>query len=125
MPDSMAPSRQTPPPSPSADNDGHWELDLWSGSTVFSDWFDQRLQWPVRVGNRRLDDLRPHLEADDWDALLQAIRRHLERRAPLDLAITVRVADGGSERWRVQGSAERTAGGQPVHVSGTARAIEP
>jgi hypothetical protein len=102
-------------------DEGVWELDLWSGAAWFNEWFYQRLQWPVQVEHHKLADLQPHLTPDAWQTLLLAIRAHLELGAPLDVQIPVQPAPDRTEWWRIQGSVERNAGGQPVHLSGSAR----
>ena len=86
--------------------EGLWELDLWNGAASFSAWFHRKLQWPADVRRKRLDDLKPNLAPGAWEALLQGIRAHLERQAPLELTIEVRLPDGVSECWQVQGAVE-------------------
>jgi hypothetical protein len=93
-------------------------LDLWNGSAWFSGWFRQRLQWPAEADCRKLDALRPYLAPGAWEALLRGIRAHLEEQVPLDVQIEVRV-NGRLERWRVEGSAERSPAGQPVCLVGS------
>jgi len=100
---------------------GVWELDLWSGAAWFNEWFYQRLQWPVQVERHKLADLQPHLTPDAWQTLLLAIRAHLELGTPLDTQIPVQLTPDRTEWWRIQGSLERNVGGQPVHLSGSAR----
>ncbi len=101
--------------------EGQWGLDLWSGEAWFSDWFYQRLSWRTQVKRKRLDDLRPHLSADGWQTLLLGVRAHLEQQIPLQLVVQVQVRPGELERWQIKGCVERNAGGQPVHLNGTAR----
>lgn len=112
-----APRAGEPPPS----DEGRWELDLWNGSAWFNDWFYRRLQWPAEVERHKLADLEPHLTPEAWQTLLLAIRAHLELATPLDAQIPVQVTEARTERWRFQGCVERNTGGQPVHLSGTAR----
>jgi hypothetical protein len=117
-------SRLVPPPGADDDapsNEGVWELDLWSGAAWFNHWFYQRLQWPVQVEHHKLADLQPYLTPDAWQTLLLAIRAHLELGAPLDMQIPVQPTPDRTEWWRIQGSLERNAGGQPVHLSGSAQ----
>ena len=102
----------------SAEEHGRWELDLWNGSAWFSGWFRQRLQWPAEGSRKKLDALRPHLAPGAWEKLLLGIRAHLEEQAALDVVIEVLV-NGQTERWRVQGSAERSPAGRPMCVAGT------
>jgi hypothetical protein len=98
-------------------------LTLWNGAAWFSAWFYRRLQWPAAVKRTRLDDLEPNFPADAWEALLLAIRHHLERQVPLDLKVRVQLNDGRIEWWHIQGSAERNATGQPMHLAGTMREV--
>jgi hypothetical protein len=124
MPDSVHEPEQTPSAKaedPTATSDGLWGLDLWSGTAWFSDWFYQRLNWPSHTKRNRLDDLRPQLSAEAWQALLLGIRGHLELQVPLDVQLRVQLADGRFQWWRVQGSAERNVGGQPVNLVGSAQ----
>jgi hypothetical protein len=123
----MSDSRpRTPATPPSGRGDlsnevqGHWELNLWNGTAWFSPWFREQLQWPAEASIKKLDALRPHLQAGAWEALLRAIRAHLEEQLPLDLTIGVQVK-GQSRRWQVQGAVERTPAGQPVYLAGTMR----
>jgi PAS domain-containing protein len=111
-------------PDKSATNgEGSWGLDLWSGTAWFNDWFYQRLNWPFHAKRTRLDDLRPHLSAEAWQALLQGIRAHLELQVPFDVQLRVQFTDGEFHWWQVQGSAERNVGGQPVNLVGSARDV--
>jgi hypothetical protein len=121
MSDSAPPSHQTPAPEAGElpSNGGHWGLDLWDGSAWFSDWFYQRLQWPTAVKRIKLEDLRPNLVPGAWELLLRQIRSHLEMQTPLDAEIQVQVKEGQIECWRMQGSAERNPGGQPVRLAGS------
>jgi PAS domain-containing protein len=120
MSDSMPPPHKTPAPGAGElPPSGLWGLDLWNGSAWFSDWFYQRLQWPTEVRRIRLEDLRPNLAAGAWELLLLQIRSHLELQTPLDAEIQVQVKGGQIEWWRMQGSAERNPGGQPVRLDGS------
>jgi PAS domain-containing protein len=125
MSDSPPPPHQTPAPGAGErpPSGGLWGLDLWNGSAWFSDWFYQRLQWPTEVRRIRLEDLRPNLAAGAWELLLLQIRSNLELQTPLDAQIQVHVKGGQIEWWRMQGSAERNPGGQPVRLTGSARDI--
>lgn len=107
----------------SAEEHGRWELDLWSGSAWFSDWFRRRLHWPAEGSRKKLDALRPYLAPGAWEALLQGIRAHLERQVPLEVEIQVLV-DGQTERWQVTGAVERTPAGQPVCLTGTMHDVD-
>src|ERR1700681_2009690 len=109
----------TGPGEPAPGDEGLWELDLWSGSASFSDWFYGRLQWPVKVERHMLADLQPYLTPEAWETLLLGIRAHLELGTPLDLQIPVQVTVARTEWWRIQGSVERNTGGQPVQLSGS------
>jgi hypothetical protein len=104
---------------------GQWQLDLQSGAASFSEWFHQRLRWPAEVKHRRLADLRPNLPAGAWEALLLAIRAHLERQVPLDMPLRVEVAGGVIQWWRVLGSTERNSRGKPVSLAGTMQDVSP
>ena len=121
MADSPSRSRNTPSPGAGDLSGGHgaWKLTLWSGAAWFSAWFYRRLQWPPAVRRTRLDDLKPNLPADAWETFLLAIRNHLERQVPLDLEVRVELNGGRIEWWRIQGSAERNAAGQPMRLVGT------
>jgi hypothetical protein len=121
MADSPPRSRKTPAPGAGELSGGHgsWKLALWNGSAWFSAWVYRRLQWPAAVKRTRLDDLKPNLPADAWEELLLAIRNHLERQVPLDLEVGVQLGGGRIERWRIRGSVERNAAGQPMHLVGT------
>jgi hypothetical protein len=107
-----------------AGSEGVWELTLWNGAVRFSEWFYYRLHWPTEVKRKRLEDLRPHLPAGAWEALLLAIRGHLEQGRPLDTKICVQLAPGRSEWWQVQGVAQRDNAGHPVYLAGTMRSVD-
>jgi PAS domain-containing protein len=113
-----APAAAKPPAS-----EGSWELDLLSGTASFSDWFHQRLQWPAEVKRRRLVDLKPNLPGGAWEALLLAIRAHLERQVPLDTEICVHLAGSEIQWWRVLGTSTRNGREKPVLLTGTMRDI--
>jgi two-component system, NarL family, sensor histidine kinase UhpB len=121
MPESPPPPRNNPAaPTGGAPggSDGLWGLVLWKGSAWFSDWFYQRLQWPMAVKHTRLEDLRPNLPQGAWETLLAAIRAHLEQGTPLDVELRVQVNSERIEWWRVTGTLERNVGGQPVYLGG-------
>lgn len=103
--------------------DGLWELDLVNGTAWFSDWFYLRLGWPMEVKRKRLDDLRPNLPVGAWEALLLAIRGHLERQMPLDAELCVQLQGGQIEWWRMLGAVERNSRGKPVHLAGSVRDV--
>jgi PAS domain-containing protein len=106
-----------------AGTDGLWGLVLWKGSAWFSDWFYQRLQWPMAVKHTRLEDLRPNLPEGAWETLLAAIRSHLEQGKPLDAELRVQTNDGRIEWWHVTGAVEHNVGGQPVYLAGRMRDV--
>jgi len=106
---------------PTAGGEGRWGLDLWNGHAWFSDWFYERLQWPAGAERKKLSDLRPSLSEGDWEALLLAIRDHLERQIPLEMKLQAQLPDGRVESWHVQGLADRNAAGQPVYLAGRMR----
>ncbi len=126
MPISTPRPHRTPAPGPGEPQaeEGLWELDLWNGSVWYSDWFRRRLQWPAHTVHRRLEDLKAYFVPSGWEALLQAIRAHLERQEPLDIKVGVQLQGGLTETWRVLGSAERTAAGQPVYLAGSMKDID-
>jgi hypothetical protein len=103
--------------------EGTWQLDLLSGSAHFSKWFYQRLQWPAEIKRHRLVDLKPHLPAGLWEAVLLAIRAHLERQMPLDMPLRVHLPGGEIQHWRIWGSATRNEREKPVLLTGSARDI--
>jgi len=117
--EARSPGAAEPPPG----GHGVWKLTLWNGSVRFDPWFYRRLHWPAAVKRTRLDDLKPYLPAGAWEELLLAIRNHLERQVPLDLEVRVQVEGSRLERWRVQGSVERNAAGQPISLGGTMREV--
>jgi hypothetical protein len=102
-----------------ASGEGSWELDLLSGNAWFSEWFFERLQWPAEVKRRRLADLRPNLPAGAWEALLLAIRAHLERQVPLDTQICAHLPGGEIQWWRVVGTSLRNGREKPVLLTGS------
>jgi PAS domain-containing protein len=106
-----------------ASGDGFWELNLWDGSARFSDWFYQRLQWPTDFKRKTLLDLQPNLPSGAWEALLLAIRGHLEQQLPLDAELCVQLSSGRIEWWHILGSAQRNAAGRPVHLTGSMRDV--
>ncbi len=118
-------SRQTPASGAgdSSSADGLWGLQLWNGSAWFSDWFYHRLEWPSGLKRKRLEDLRPHLQAESWQALLLAIRNHLECAEPLNALLQVQLPGGRVECWQVEGAVERSVAGQPVHLAGQMRDV--
>jgi hypothetical protein len=116
--------RPRKPPTPGAgklgsSGEGSWELDLLSGNAWFSEWFFERLQWPAELKRRRLVDLRPNLPNGAWEALLLAIRCHLERQLPLDTQICVQLPGGEIQWWRVLGASLRNGREKPVLLSGS------
>jgi hypothetical protein len=126
MSDSVPPPRNRPIPGAgqlTASAEGSWELDLLSGTASFSDWFFQRLQWPAEVKRRRLVDLKPNLPAGAWEALLLAIRAHLERQMPLDVPLRVHLPGDEIQWWRVLGASTRNGREKSVLLTGSIRDI--
>jgi PAS domain-containing protein len=103
--------------------DGQWQLDLQTGTAWFSDWFHEWLRWPTEVKRRRLADLRPYLPAGAWEALLLAIREHLERQVPLDMQLRVQLPGGQIQIWRMLGATQRDSRGKPVSLTGSVQEI--
>jgi hypothetical protein len=99
--------------------EGFWECDLVAGSAWFNDWFYRKLDWPQDAKRSTLGDLQPALRPGGWDRLVGMLRDHLEKGIALDVEIEVHVQGGRLERWRMRGSAERNAAGQPVYVAGS------
>jgi PAS domain-containing protein len=106
-----------------ASGDGFWELNLADGSTWFSEWFYDRLQWPDRIKRSTFEDLRPSVSAETWDLLLGQLRDHLEQQIPLDAEFPVTLADGRMEWWQLRGSAQLNQIGHPIHVAGSVRDV--
>jgi PAS domain-containing protein len=104
-------------------DDGFWECDLIAGSAWFNDWFYRKLDWPLDAKRSALGDLQPALRPGVWDRLMGMLRDHLEKGFPLDLEIEVQVPGARLERWRMQGSAQRNAAGQPVYLAGSMREL--
>ena len=126
MPESTRQPRK-PPGSltgrPAAPGQGSWELDLLNGTAWYSDWFYQRFKWPHEVKRKRLDDLRPFLPCGAWEALLLAIRGHLEWQRPLDAEVRVQLPGNRVEWWRMQGALECNSRGKPMFLAGSMRDI--
>jgi PAS domain-containing protein len=106
-----------------ATGDGFWELNLADGSTWFSEWFYDRLQWPEGSKRSIFADLRGFVSPDTWDKLLCDLRAHLERRIPLDVEFQLQLADGRIARWQLRGSAQLNAVGHPIHLAGSVRDV--
>jgi PAS domain-containing protein len=126
MAQSMPPVRTDPATSPSWHelDQGQWELHLWEGSAWFNDWFYRRLQWPMYPTRKIWKDLEPYVSPDAWNALMRGIRMHLELHQALETKFQIRRPDGRIEWWRLCGSAEFNALGQPVFISGSVRALD-
>jgi hypothetical protein len=126
MNDSRSRSRKRPPPglrALAASGDGFWEINLVDGSAWFSDWFHQKLGWAADSRRSTVNDLKNALEPAQWDAFMRRFRAHLEQAVPFDARLRVSCADGRAEWWQFRGRAERTDGGLPVSVAGSARVI--
>jgi PAS domain-containing protein len=103
--------------------DGFWEINLVDGSAWFSEWFYRKLGWPLETRRTAVNDLKEALEPAEWEGFMRRFRAHLEQAVPFDPRLSVKCADGRRECWQLHGSAERTDGGLPVYVSGSAREI--
>lgn len=102
---------------------GFWELNLADGTTWFSEWFYERLQWPQGSKRSTFGDLRCFVSPDTWDQLLGDLRAHLERRIPLDAEFQLQLADGRIARWQLRGLAQLNAVGHPIHLAGSVRDV--
>jgi hypothetical protein len=103
--------------------DGFWELDLADGSAWYSEWFYQKLNWPAETKRTTLDELEPLFEPAAWIELIARLREHLEQGRPLDLDLQLRLPDGSTPWWHIQGSADRNDAGQPMHLAGSMRDV--
>jgi PAS domain-containing protein len=106
-----------------ASGDGFWEINLVDGSAWFSDWFHQKLGWGADSRRTTVNDLKNALEPAQWEAFMRRFRAHLEQAVPFDARLRVSCVDGRVEWWQFRGRAERTDGGLPVSVAGSARVI--
>ena len=104
--------------------DGFWECDLLEGTAWFSDWFYRKLAWGAEAKRTALADLQAQMQPAAWNALMGAIRGHLEQGKPLDLEFEVRVGGDSLERWRIRGCAQRNDAGRPVYLAGSMREVE-
>ena len=94
--------------------DGYFDWDLRSAATWFSPQVEALLPPPAHGQPRGFARFCELVAQDDRARLLLAIRRHLERKEPLD--VTCRFADGHTRR--VQGVAERDMTGRPRRLVG-------
>ena len=106
-----------------AAHDGFWEWNLVTGAVRFSERF-RALLGATSAGLR--DDFETFLarvHADDSDAFLREIRRHLEQALPLDVELRLDCLDG--YRWfRLHGDSDRDPAGRPLRVGGALSDIE-
>jgi len=103
--------------------EGFWDWDLATGAVRFSDRFLEKLGAPKAERRDDLETLLARVHADDRDALLREVRRHLEQAVPLD--VELRLDCDGSYRWfRLHGDSDRDPAGRPVRVGGALRSIE-
>ncbi|HLW25103.1 MAG TPA: hypothetical protein VKT22_12155 [Steroidobacteraceae bacterium] len=106
-----------------ASGDGFWEIDLIDGSAWFSEWFYQKLGWSPETKRAAVNDLKDALDPAEWEGFMRRFRAHLEQAVPFDPRLSVKCADGKREWWQLRGRAERTDGGLPIYVAGSAREL--
>jgi len=94
--------------------DGFFDWDLGSATAWFSPQIEAMLPRPGDDGARGFARFAGLVTPEDRTRLLLAIRRHLERKDPLD--ICCRLADGRT--MRVLGVAERDTTGRPLRMVG-------
>jgi len=95
-------------------SNGYFDWDLCSATTWFSPQVEALLPRPVEGQLRGFARFCELVDPEDRARLLLAIRRHLERKEPLD--VTCRFADGNTRR--VLGVAERDMTGRPHRLVG-------
>lgn len=95
---------------------GHWHWDLIGGTAWYDGLATQWLSGGVPLSTAK--SLHARVHEDDREALLSAVRRHLEQNTPLDLEF--RLKDPHSLTWlRLRGRATRDGGALPVELAGT------
>lgn len=100
-------------------SDGLWDADLVRDEGFFSERFCELLGYTK-------DELRPHallwselVHAEDRATTYEAIARHLETNAPLDVETRL-ITKSGTPRWfRLRGQAVRDERGVPTRMAGS------
>jgi len=97
--------------------DGLFEWDFVSGEAWYSDRFIELAGQGLPLAGS-FGAFQDCIHPEDVLRVLQALRRHLEEREPLDVQFSVAGCRAGS-RLRLRGEAERDAAGRPLRVAGT------
>ncbi|HUN27655.1 MAG TPA: PAS domain-containing protein [Steroidobacteraceae bacterium] len=105
--------------------DGLWELDLVAGRLWISPRYYELLGYPEEQRFEDPDEFAHLVHAEDEPRFFEVRRAHLERGVPYDVEARMRTGDGSYRWFRVRGSAERDAEGQPLTLSGSAQDVTP
>jgi two-component system sensor histidine kinase/response regulator len=105
--------------------EGHWELELLTGRHWASKSYLALLGYSEdTLDLDSLEKVKAIIHPDDAPAATSATRRHLAGDPPYDVEVRLRAADGTYRWFRLRGTAERDANGQPLRMSGSIHDIQ-
>jgi two-component system sensor histidine kinase UhpB len=114
-------------------NDGLWDAKVLPGVPWYSPetlvWYSERMKELMGYAGDEIPDLLESwarlLHPEDRDRIFEALRRHIELRAPYDVEYRL-LTKSGEYRWfSARGKAIWDEQGQPLRMSGSLRDITP
>lgn len=105
-------------------NDGIWYRDFCTGNTYFSERVIRLLGYTGSSIEQSDDFFLRRLHPDDIPRRRQALETHLKQRAPYDLEVRMKRADGHWQWFNIKGQATWDAQGQPLLMAGSLSDID-
>lgn len=100
-------------------NDGIWDWDIATGQVYYSSRYKELLGYAGDEFPNNFDAFRNHLNADDLDATLEALERHLDSDEPYDVKFRLCTKSGNWRWFRAKGIAVRDSNGNPYRMAGS------
>jgi PAS domain S-box-containing protein len=100
-------------------NDGIWDWNILTGQVYYSPRVCESLHFEPGEFPDLLESFEAHLHPDDLCRTRDAIRAHLDTRAPYDIEYRLRTKDGQYRWFRCRGQAVWDAQGRPVRMAGS------
>ncbi len=100
-------------------NDGLWDWNMETDEAYLSPRWQQLLGFEDGEVSNRTQSLFGRLHRDDRSRVKDALRAHVDRRAPYDLEFRLRCKDGSYRWFRSRGQAQWNEGGRPYRMAGS------
>ena len=102
---------------------GHWELDYTKRTRWHSASFQALLGYEEKTRTDAIDAATEHTHPEHRQRALEAFEHYKRTRAPYDVTVPLRTADGSYRWYRMRGGAEFGPDGEPVRVAGSVQDV--